>query len=144
MTLIEQFLNEEEGVRRQPYYDQKGFVTWGIGHLGDPRLPCPVPADVISLMFKHDLEEKMHLAQQIPGFNSLNQLQQWMLVSMVFQMGLNGVLGFHKFLDALVKGDLKQAAIEGLDSDWARKDSPTRAHRTMKILGSGVWVPHAN
>lgn len=137
---------EEEGREAQPYYDHKGYVTWGIGHLADPRKPCPVPGRIIDLMFDHDYAEKLALARKIPGFANLNEVQQAAIVSMVFQMGFepfdgDGHRDFTKFLAALKRGDVKAAAAEGLDSKWAKEDTPRRAQRQMKMLATGLWVP---
>lgn len=139
-------IEEEEGRRTQPYYDHMGYVTWGVGHLADPRKICPVPGRVVDLMFDHDYTEKLALARQIPGFSDLNGVQQAVVVSMVFQMGFepfdgDGYKDFAKFLAALRRGDTRTAAAEGLDSKWAREDTPRRAQRQMKMLSTGLWVP---
>ena len=136
-------ISEEEGRRAQPYYDNapEKYVTWGIGHLADPRKPCPVPDHIIDAMFNHDYAEKTLQASVLPGFKDLNEVQQAVVVSMVFQMGFTRVQGFRKFLAALKRGDTRMAAVEGLDSKWAREDTPRRAQRQMKMLASGLWVP---
>jgi lysozyme len=142
----EELLIEEEGRRAQPYWDNLGFVTGGIGHLLDPRKPCPLPEAVIDLLFDHDFKEKSAQAQQIPGFMRLNEIQQAALISMVFQLGFepfdgDGFKDFRDMMAALARGDVKRAAAEGLDSKWAKKDTPRRAQRQMKMLETGVWVP---
>lgn len=146
MKEITQLLIEEEGRRAQPYYDSMGFVTGGIGHLLDPRKPCPLPESVIDIMFYYDLAEKHGQASMIPGFSRLNEVQRAVLISMVFQLGFepfdgDGVKDFTNFLAALARGDVKGAAAEGLDSKWAKKDTPRRAQRQMKMLSTGFWVP---
>lgn len=132
---------EEEGRKAQPYYDHMGYVTWGIGHLADPRKSCPIPEHIIDAMFDHDYAEKMLQASVFPGFKELNEVQQAVIVSMIFQLGFDGVREFKKFLAALKQGDVKTAAAEGLDSKWAREDTPRRARRQMKMLSSGLWMP---
>lgn len=144
--IARKLIAEEEGREAQPYYDHLGFVTWGIGHLADPRKPCPVPERIIDLMFDHDYAEKLTLARKIPGFANLNEVQQAVIVSMVFQMGFepfdgDGFKDFTNFLAALRKGDVKKAAMEGLDSKWAKIDTPRRAQRQMRMLSTGLWVP---
>lgn len=139
-------ISEEEGRRAQPYYDHMGYVTWGIGHLADPRRTCPVPERIVDLMFDYDYAEKLALARRIPGFMNLNEVQQAVIVSMVFQMGFepfdgDGYRDFTKFLAALKRGDVQTAAAEGLDSKWAKQDTPRRAQRQMKMLSSGLWLP---
>lgn len=144
--IARQLISEEEGRRAQPYYDHLGYVTWGVGHLADPRRACPVPPQVIDLMFDIDYQEKFNQACMIPGFAALNEVQQAIVISMVFQMGMepfdgDGYKDFSKFLAALARGDVKKAAAEGLDSKWAKSDTPRRAQRQMKMLASGLWVP---
>lgn len=136
-----QLISEEEGRKAQPYYDHLGFVTWGIGHLADPRKPCPIPDHIVDAMFDHDYAEKMLQASTFPGFKDLNEIQQAVIVSMVFQLGFDGVKGFKKFLGAIKQKDYNGAALEGMDSKWARQDTPRRAERQMKMLSTGLWVP---
>jgi hypothetical protein len=44
------------------------------------------------------------------------------------------------FMQALQAEDYDAAAAAGLDSDWARTQTPARAKREMAMLKSGVWV----
>lgn len=134
-------ISEEEGREAQPYYDHLGFVTWGIGHLADPRKSCPVPEHIVDAMFDHDYAEKMLQASTFPGFKDLNEVQQAVIVSMVFQLGFDGVKKFKKFLGAVKQHDFRGAAMEGMDSKWAKEDTPRRAQRQMKMLATGIWVP---
>lgn len=143
---IRDLLEEEEGRSDVPYYDHLGYVTWGIGHLCDPRKPTRMPANVIDAMFDWDVASAKQQAQTIPGFARLNPVQQAAVVSMVYQMGFepfdgDGFKDFYNFLTALRFGDVKRAAIEGLDSKWAREDTPRRAQRQMQMLSTGLWVP---
>jgi lysozyme len=135
-------LTEEEGRKKQPYYDHLGFVTGGIGRLLDPRKPCPLPDEVIDLLFKHDFAEKSaQAAASFPNFDRLNEVQQAVLISMVYQLGLEGVLDFHNMVSALQRSDVRDAAKQGRDSKWAKKDTPERAERQMRMLETGIWVP---
>lgn len=146
--VAKQLLTEEEGRKVQPYYDSKGLGTVGVGHLVDPRRVCPMPGEIIDRLFEIDFDEKSLQAEQVPGFDRLNEVQKAVIVSMVFQMGMepfdgDGVKDFTKMLGALAKGDVKRAANEGRDSKWAKFDTPTRAERQMKMLESGLWVPRS-
>lgn len=145
-NVAKQLLTEEEGRRAQPYYDSKGYVTAGIGRLLDPRKVCPLPGEIIDRLFEIDFDEKSLQAEQISGFDRLNEVQKAVIVSMVYQMGMepfdgDGFKDFTLMLRALAKGDVRKAAAEGRDSKWAKFDTPTRAERQMKMLESGVWVP---
>lgn len=141
MNLARQLIEEEEGRKRQPYYDSLGFVTWGVGHLGDPRKTCPLPDHIIDVMLDWDCNVATSQAAALSGFEHLNDVQQAVIVGMVFQLGIGGVRDFKKMLSALSLGDYRKAAIEGRDSKWARQDSPKRASRAMEMLETGVWKP---
>lgn len=139
-----QLLSEEEGRRNQPYYDSSkyAYVTAGIGRLLDPRKRCPLPDEVVDLLFQYDFRDHARMAAMIPGFFAMNNVQQAVIISMVFQMGYDGVMGFNEMVKALKAQDWSKAAHEGLDSKWAREDSPRRARRQMEMLKTGLWVPH--
>jgi len=54
-------------------------------------------------------------------------------------LGIGGLLGFHKMLGACEKGDWATAALEALNSEWARQVGP-RAYRISRQLEEGRWV----
>lgn len=147
-ALAEQLITEEESIKQQPYYDSKGYVSWGIGHLADPRLPCAIPLEVIRLMFKYDSQAAIsEAAKLVPGFMRLNEVQQAAWISTIFQLGPepfdgDGFKDFKDMLAASRAGDVKAAAAAGRDSKWWREDSPNRAERQMRMLETGIWVPH--
>lgn len=145
-SVAQQLIGEEEGRVEGPYFDHLGFNTFGVGHLCDARKPTKVPGPVVDLMFDFDFKEKSAQAATIPGFQRLNEVQRAAVISMVFQLGMepfdgDGFKDFRMFLAALAVGDVKRAAAEGLDSKWAKVDTPRRAQRQMKMLASGLWVP---
>lgn len=150
MEADKQLISEEEGVKQQPYYDNtpEKFVTGGIGCLLDPRKPCPLPMDVVQLLYQHRLDEKRAQASTVPGFDALNDVQRAVIVSMVYQMGFepfdgDGHRDFTNMLLALKARDVHAAANHGRDSKWAKIDTPQRAERQMRMLETGVWVPWA-
>jgi lysozyme len=136
-----QLLNEEEGRVPHAYQDHLGYWTIGVGHLIDERKGGRLPDQIINELLAYDIDEKTAQAQTLPGWEKLNEVQRAVLVSMVFQIGIDGVRGFRNMLAALAAGDLSKAAAHGRASKWARQDTPRRADRQMKMLQSGVWVP---
>jgi lysozyme len=62
----------------------------------------------------------------IPRFRDLSPIRQEVLVEMVYQLGLTGVLGFRRMLDALRQSDYRLASVEMLRSRWAEQ-TPNRA-----------------
>lgn len=136
--MLRQLLIEEEGREESAYEDSEGYLTIGVGHLIDGRKGGKLPEHIIDALLDHDIYEKAQQAQALPGFDALNPVRQAVLVSMVFQLGLSGVLGFKGLLKAISAGDFEGAAAHGLNSRWA-KQTPKRAKRQMQMLATGEW-----
>lgn len=66
----------------------------------------------------------------------MNEDRQSIIISMAYQMGIKGVLGFGNMWSAIRKGDWDKAADEALDSRWARQ-TPARAHRHATVMQAG-------
>ena len=148
-----QLMVDEEGFRAEPYLDTKKLWTLGIGH-------CLERAYITPEAWKHLLDNKLievritregaeYLAQQrlelvelgvsrlFKNWDQLNETRQLVLLSMGYQMGTDGVAKFVKMRAAIERGDFVEAAKEGLDSKWAKVDSPARAKRHMLQLERG-------
>jgi hypothetical protein len=52
-------------------------------------------------------------------------------------------LHWPNFMAAMEARDYASAAAAGLDSDWARIQTPGRAKREMQMLASGQWIDPA-
>ncbi|WP_414717526.1 hypothetical protein [Steroidobacter sp.] len=57
---------------------------------------------------------------------------------MAYQLGTNGVTNFKRMCAALRIRDYSAAAIEMLDSTWA-KQTPARAKRMAEIMRTEEW-----
>lgn len=148
-----QTIVDEEGFRAEPYLDTKRLWTFGIGFcLERTYITCP--------MWKYLLDNKLidiritregaeYLTQQrldvlaigVPrlfkNWHALNEVRRNVLLSMAYQMGVEGLAEFRNMRAAIDRGDFKEAAKEGLDSKWAKVDSPARAKRHMLQLERG-------
>lgn len=87
----------------------------------------------------HDSAAARAIAAQFPHFAELNDVRQAVLISMAFQLGAKPLHWPH-FMAALEARDYEAAAAAGMDSDWARDQTPRRAGREMTMLSSGQWV----
>jgi len=56
------------------------------------------------------------------------------LTEISYQLGINGLLKFKKTLNYIKNYNYKKAAVEMLDSKWAKKDSPKRAKELSNII----------
>lgn len=134
MTDYRTHLEFEEGLRLKPYKCSEGFTTIGIGHNLDAKGISQAVAD---LMYKEDEREAIGQAKTlVRDFNALSDNRKIVLVSMVFQLGLRGVKAFKNTLAAINNKAFDLAAIEMLDSKWARQTN-ARAKRAAKMMKDG-------
>lgn len=138
--LAEVILGEEEGRERCVYPDSLGIMTIGIGCVVDKRQPGAGLCDAaIDAQFAHDSANARSIAAQFPHFPDWNNVRRAVLISMAFQMGTKP-LHWPQFMAALLAQDAAKVAAAGLDSDWARDQTPKRANREMQMFASGEWV----
>ena len=134
MSLKER-IKRHEGKRYQPYEDSEGILTVGYGrNLRD----VPFSANEIELMFDNDFLRASLGAESFDAYQQMNEIRRGVLTEMVFQMGVNGVSKFKKFLAASFAHDWTRAADEMLDSRWA-KQTPERARELAKLFMRGTY-----
>lgn len=78
------------------------------------------------------------LDKSIPWWRNLSDERQDVLVQMAYQMGTDGLLGFHDTLNALQAGDFKAAADHMRNSAWAKRQTPARALREAHQIETGL------
>lgn len=120
----------DEGYKRCIYNDSRGLQTIGFGHLMLPTdtFKCLVKGQAVALL----------KADYAYAENSVDNRYPWaygearlVLINMTYQMGQTGVSRFKKSLDCMRDEDYTCAAIELLDSRWARQTS----HRAARLAG---------
>ncbi|EDP57962.1 glycoside hydrolase family protein [Vibrio sp. AND4] len=134
-------LKFEEGFSEDPYYCSEGYPTIGIGQKIGPKgaslhqycFQCPI--SVAEHWCSVEIEHLSKTLSRYDWYTGCGPNRQAMLISMAYQMGVNGLLGFKKMLDALNNKDWNTAYMEGLDSLWA-KQTPARANRQMTVIKS--------
>ena len=137
-------LRDDEGVRPHAYDDATGErVRAPKGHL---TIGCGINLDVgldryeIDLLERHRMREGMMVfardaATLGHGFRvgSLPEDAQLALGLMVFQLGPDTVIEFHRMLDAIRREDWRTAAAEALASHWFQ-ETPRRARRVAGLF----------
>lgn len=140
MTTLRDQLDRDEGRVAHAYQDSLGYWTIGVGHLIDARKGGRLPDQVIDLLLDLDIRDATaELRRALPWLYSLNEPRRAVLVNMAFQLGVPGLLDFHKALDACRTGDWPRAAAEFLDSRVARDQTPERWQRHARQIETGVW-----
>lgn len=138
----ETLIQTEEGRKNSAYLDTEGLWTNGIGHkYGDGQSHAGEFWDdakvdaVFAVDFAHARDG---IAVHWPAIRSLDEVRQAYVVSMAFQMGVSGVLGWPHTLAYLAAGDWPNAAAGVRSSKWYSQTS-TRAERCARAFETGQW-----
>jgi lysozyme len=114
-ALVE-LLEHDEGVRLKPYTDAVGKLTIGAGrNLTDKGLT----RQEARMLLQNDIDECMADLDPLPWFAHLSDIRQRAICSMRFNLGMAGLMQFHKMLVHLEHGRYTSAAREMLESTWA-------------------------
>jgi lysozyme len=123
-------LKIDEGVIYGVYKDPLGHLTFGIGHLitrDDDEDGLPEGYDVseerIYEAFQDDLDTAISECEILfeACWNNFPAELQEVLVNMMFNLGRRGLGKFKKFINHLENHHWPLAALEMLDSRWARQ-----------------------
>jgi lysozyme len=133
---LKALLERHEGRRATAYRDTMGVITIGVGR----NLVHKGLSDAeIDMLLDHDLAEiRQALQQRVPGFETLDDVRQAVLIDMAFNLGLQGLLGFKRTLLAVQRGDYQAAARGMLASKWALQVKG-RATELAAMMRSGEW-----
>ena len=130
MDRLLQSVKKHEGYRNKVYLDTLGKRTVGVGHLcvedfwEDDK---EYEEKFLMTILKHDLQTAIKGADRVlVECPVLDDLAEEIIIEMVFQLGETGVSKFKNMIKALKIPDYQTAAIEMLDSKWA-KQTPERA-----------------
>jgi lysozyme len=128
-------LIRDEGEVLHAYTDSRGFLTIGIGRLIDQRRGGGISHEEAMCLLANDVASKSaELDVKIRWWRQLSPVRQRVLLNMAFNLGVTGLLGFRRMLEAARIGDYATAAIEMKKSDWARQvgDRATRLSEMMR------------
>lgn len=159
-------LSFEEGWRSRPYVDTEGYPTVGYGFklgpklagnkyqreaechrlytfevprsAGDAWLDVYVDSLLESMLKRTMIGAAMHVCAMPQDFK--RHPRTCMLISMAYQMGVDGLADFRNTLMCIVNGDWFNAETGMLKSRWANQ-TPARAQRHARVMRTGVWLP---
>ena len=138
-------LIKEEDLKLIPYTCSGGWWTIGVGHLIDSRKGGRLPPGVHSFPISEqqarqilgDDIHKVHtdLVMNLSYWSSLSKVRQVCLISMAFQMGVEGLMDFKNTLKMVEEGNYVGAATNMLRSKWSRQTSE-RANRIANAMAT--------
>lgn len=145
------YLKAEEGLKLKAYKDTEGVWTIGYGtSLRAMGLPDVTAAEMVITRFQAEEYLRAEAFKALTGveaafawWGGLDPVRQAIVVAVAYQLGLNGLRGFKKFIAAMKARDFKTAAAEMMDSKWARQ-TPNRAARAALMLKDGRWLRQIN
>src|SRR5690606_13081441 len=133
-SILKQQLIVDEGVRLKPYRDTVGKLTIGVGrNLDDKGLRLH---EAMALLENDMRDAEDDAAYLFRNFESLSDARKAVVVNMAFNMGRDVLRTFRRFIAAVEACDWEKAAVEMLDSKWARQVGP-RAERLASEMKKG-------
>lgn len=140
-------LKKEEGFRATAYYCSEGYPTIGYGRVIGAKgsaLPSGTVNEkdeaefVLSSIRQHISSLSVHASD---AWEQCNTARRAILVSMVYQLGLSGLLKFKMALSSMSDGLFDSASLHMLDSKWATQ-TPNRAARHAEQMQLGHVIDY--
>jgi lysozyme len=139
-------LREHEGFRALVYDDATGQPI-GPGSVvqGNPTIgygwalnKLPMSTSQAEAHLRETVQEVIfELHHRLPWITEVDPARQAVLYELGYNLGVGGLLGFVKMLDALRRRRYDVAAAELLDSKWRTDVGPRRASALAKRLRDG-------
>lgn len=142
-TYAELIIKLEEGYVNREYHCSEGFRTIGYG-----RKLSNIKFEPLGNMVAIEKEEIIFVRQRISdvitrlstlqpiAWSKCNLQRQAILISLAYQVGIEGALKFKKMWSAIEMSNFEEASKQMLDSLWA-KQTKNRALRHAKTMKDG-------
>jgi lysozyme len=132
---LENMLIRHEGLKLKPYRCTAGKLTIGVGRNIEDNGITEAEA---RMMLRYDIEVSRSPLLKYKWFSELNTPRQDAIINMVFNLGLPRFLRFKKTIAFLQAKDWNNAAIEMMNSTWA-KQVGQRAVELSAIILTGKY-----
>ena len=130
MSLLDN-IKESEGFRSTVYKCTAGHDTIGYGFAIKDLHLTKDDCDII--LERKIAELKIRVNNKFPFLADLPEEVQDVVIECCYQLGVSGFSNFKKTIEYLMQKDFENAAIEMLDSRWA-KQTPNRAKKLSDIV----------
>ena len=130
MSLLDN-IKESEGFRNRVYKCTEGFDTIGYGFA---IKDLTMDEDIATMILERKVAElKLRVHNKFPFITDLPESVQDVVIEMCYQLGVSGFSKFKKTIQFLRLQEFENAALEMLDSRWA-KQTPNRAKKLSDIV----------
>lgn len=127
-------LQRQEGFKAELYKDTSDKWTIGYGRCLETN---PLVEEEAEYLLDSDITRIWRLlTTKLTFFGGLSDSRQHVLISMTYNLGMNGVMGFKKMLAAMEAANFDAAANEMLNSVWA-KQVGNRAVELAEMMKNG-------
>ena len=111
-------LIKHEAFSAKPYQDINGVWTTGYGWNLEST---PITPEAAEFILKEQILTAVADAERYQWFHDLTHNRQRVIVNMIFNLGRTGFRRFKKTIAYIAQKDYEGAAVEMLDSLWARQ-----------------------
>ena len=130
---MQAMLEQQEGFRRKPYRDSRGFLTIGFG----TNLDAGITRDQAGALMQMALNANAQALSELPWFVGLNPARQGVIENMAYNMGVGGVLTFTDMIAAIEAKDWPEAKRQMRASVWAVQVGKDRVDVLSDIMETG-------
>lgn len=130
---------EHEGIRYSAYQDTKGYWTIGIGTCIDDCVKCGLTKDECYFLLSNRISIVRNKLTEYSWFKLLDETRKNVMVELAFNIGVSGILGFKKMVEALSNKNYKLATKELLDSQWQKQVGEKRSRDMAYRLLNGEY-----
>ena len=114
-------LKRHEGVRTHAYKCSANMITVGVGRNLDENGGLGLSMDEIDYLLESDIKRCKRELLAYSWFIDLDSVRQDAMVNMCFNLGFSRLSLFTNALAAMAEANYERAAMEFLDSRWARQ-----------------------
>jgi lysozyme len=133
-------LKRHEGMKHFVYDDHLGYATIGVGRCIEKNVGLGLSHDEIEYLLQNDINRCIQeLDSNFTWYRNLSEARRDAMINLCFNLGLPRLKKFVKALAAMEAGNYEEAAVEFLDSRWA-KQVGTRALEVTHMIRSGEYV----
>lgn len=130
-------IKKHEGLRLKPYKDTEGKLTIGVGRNLDD---VGITAEEADELLLNDIDRCLkQIADNFPWMSDLDDVRIAVVISMIFNMGLDGFMGFRKTIESIQARDFETASKEMMESKWYTQVG-RRAHELSEMMRTGNYL----